>query len=110
MTPKEMAEQRLKLQGEARSLVDAAKSEKRDMTALEEERFDKIFAEVDDLRVKIDAADKSESRTKRLDDEKRWADQSAGRRTSAADPNAAAPNAGGKRVHYTATDEYRSAY
>jgi hypothetical protein len=63
MTPKEMAEKRLNLQHEARSLMDKAKAEKREMTAVEDEQFDRIFAEIDELRTKIDAAEKSESRT-----------------------------------------------
>jgi HK97 family phage major capsid protein len=110
MTPKELAEKRLNLQHEARSLMDAAKTEKRDLTAVEEEKVDRIFTEIDELRTKIDAAEKSESRNAKLDGEKRWAEQSAGRRTAAVDPNAAPPSAGGKRVAWTETDEYRAAY
>jgi predicted phage gp36 major capsid-like protein len=90
--------------------MDAAKAEKRDLTAAEDEKFDRIFAEIDELRTKIDAAEKSESRNAKLDGEKRWAEQSAGRRTAATDPNAAPPTAGGKRVAFNETDEYRSAY
>lgn len=111
MTPKEMAEKRLNLQTEARALMDKAKSEKRDMTAVEEENVDKTFAEIDTLKEQIDKAEKSEKRSLRLDDEKRWAEQSAGRKSASSDPNTPPPaGAGGKRTAWNETDEYRSAY
>jgi HK97 family phage major capsid protein len=114
MTAKEMAEKRIALSKEAQAIIDNAKNdkgEKRSLTAAEEERFDKIFVEVDELRAKIDQLDASEKRTQRLDGEKRWAEQSAGRRTTPSDPAAPPPatNAG-KRVIWNATDEYRGAY
>jgi HK97 family phage major capsid protein len=108
MTIKEMAEKRIALSGEARSLVDKAKAENREMNAAENERFDKIFGEVDELRAKIDAHEAGEKRTQQLDDEKRWADQSAGRRTTPTEP--VAPQAPTKRVAWNATEEYRSAF
>lgn len=111
MTPKEMAEKRLNLQTEARALMDKAKSEKRDMTAVEDENVDKIFGEIDTLKEQIDKAEKSEKRSLRLDDEKRWAEQSAGRKSASSDPNTPPPpGAGGKRTAWNETDEYRSAY
>ncbi|HEX9344232.1 MAG TPA: phage major capsid protein [Actinomycetota bacterium] len=108
MTPKEMAEKRIALTREAQGLIDKAANEKRSLAAAEDERIDKIFAEVDGLRTQIDAAEKSETRTKRLDDEKRWADQTAGRRTAAVEP--VALGGGNKPAVWNATDEYRSAY
>jgi HK97 family phage major capsid protein len=111
MTLKEMAEKRIALTREAQGIIDAAKSdkgEKRDLNAQEEERVDKIFSEVDELRTKIDAAEKTEQRTKRFDDEKRWAEQSAGRKTTPTEPEQRQTT--GARVAWNATDDYRSAY
>src|SRR5262245_11356247 len=110
---KELAENRIKLSGEARSLVETAKKENRDMTAEENEKFDKIFSQVDELRTQIDAAEASEKRTKQLEGEARWAEQSAGRRTAPEQPGAPLPGGekhNGKPVAFYATDEYRSAY
>jgi hypothetical protein len=101
MTPKEMAEKRLNLQHEARSLMDKAKAEKRDLTAAEDEKVDRIFTEIDELRTKIDAAEKSESRTPSSTARSGGPSSRPAAAPPPTDPNAAPPTAGGKRWRTT---------
>src|SRR5712691_7932400 len=95
MTIKELSEKRVKLVADARAVLDKAKTEKRDMTAEENKQYDDIFKDVDGLRDKIDAANEGEKRSKRLEEEERWARESAGRKTDPADPSKPVPGGSG---------------
>jgi HK97 family phage major capsid protein len=54
MDTKEMRQKRAALVEQARKLLDAAEAEKRELTAEEEQQYDKIMAEVDGLKDKIE--------------------------------------------------------
>jgi HK97 family phage major capsid protein len=69
MTLHEINQKRGELWKEARETNDKAKAEKREMTAIESERFDKIMEEVDGLDEQRDALLKSDKRNKFLADQ-----------------------------------------
>jgi len=81
MTIKELQEKRAGIVAEARKLVDTADAEKRQMTAEEQQAWDKAMADVDSLAADIERRQRMEAAEKHLE-------QSAGRRTAPSDPNA----------------------
>lgn len=83
---KELIDKRVKLVKDARTILDKAKSEKRELSAEENGRYETIFKDVDELRTQIDAANTAENREKFIEEETRWAEQSAGRKSDALDP------------------------
>ena len=60
MDPKQIREQRAKLIADARGLVEEATAESRDMTSDEDSQFDKMLADAEALKAKIDRAEKLE--------------------------------------------------
>lgn len=109
-TLNELREDRVKLSKQAQALVDAAKGEKREMNAAENEQFEKIFGEVDALKLKIEDAEKSEARSARLDDEKRWQSTSAGTRVTPPTPGETAEKKASGQKRWNATPEYDAAF
>lgn len=131
MTLKEISEKRVELVKQAQSINDKAGAEKRDMTAEENDQFDKIMTDVDKLDADRAAATKAEER-------KMWLSKQAepaGRKTDPAGtnntPNPAAMSDeekrtiswggewanerhinlyNGDKIRPTATAEYRAAY
>jgi len=76
---KEMREEALKLQADAKKVIDLADSEKRDLTKEEEEQVDGLFAKYDGLKEKIEKQEKADDRRKKLDAAQNWLESSAGR-------------------------------
>lgn len=66
MTPKQLREQRAQIVEEARSLVNRAEQEKRDLTAEERAAWDKALADADVLKADIDRAERQESLEREL--------------------------------------------
>lgn len=99
MNPKEMREKRAALIKQARDILDRAEAENRDLTAEEEQQYDRIMAEVDALGKRIERAERQAA----LEAELR---QSQG--TIAA--HLEQPGAGGEVRLGRDSDEYRNAF
>ena len=91
MTLQELREARMKATVAARTIMDAAKKENRDLTDAENVQGDAAFGEVDRLKKEIDKLEQSEARKARLAQEERELSESAGRRTDPANPRGADP-------------------
>lgn len=100
MDPREMRQKRAALIAQARELLDKAEKENRDLTAEETQQYDRIMAEVDSLKARIER----EERLQGLEDEVR---RSHGRLAGGKDQ----PGAGtGRAVSVRASEEYREAF
>ncbi|HLO41019.1 MAG TPA: phage major capsid protein [Phycisphaerales bacterium] len=82
----ELREKAGKAVADARAIKDAADNEKRAMTSEEETRFDKFMADYDETWTKIQAAEKTEARSKRLEVAGRNIEERKGRQTQPEDP------------------------
>ena len=66
MEIKELRQKRAALVKEARAILDLVETEKRDMTAEEEHKYEEIMADVDKRGVEIEKIEKAEERAKKL--------------------------------------------
>jgi HK97 family phage major capsid protein len=80
-TVQEMREQRATLHSEAKAIVSGADAEKREMSADEQQKFDRIMDQIDGLKAEIDKQEQAEQRRSRLADVETQLNSSAGRRT-----------------------------
>jgi HK97 family phage major capsid protein len=81
-----LREERLKHIAAARTIMDRAKKENRDLTDSEQSEVDKAFAESDRCKAEIEKLEKNEARSRRLAESEADMERSAGRRTNPADP------------------------
>lgn len=63
MTIKDLLEKRVNLVNQAREILDAAENEKRNLTAEDEQRYDALMAEVDQVREDVDRRERVERET-----------------------------------------------
>ncbi|WP_158738665.1 phage major capsid protein [Alteribacillus sp. YIM 98480] len=98
----EMKQKRAALVKEARGILDKAKGEKRDLTAEEEQQYDRIMADVDKRGKQIQREEQMAGIENELE-------QRGGRQTHQ-DPNAETGKQEQRNVHPRATEEYRSAF
>lgn len=61
MTPKQMREKRLTLANQARAMLEKANGENRSLTAEEKTQYDKVWAEMQDLKADIERAENLEA-------------------------------------------------
>ncbi len=80
----ELREKRVGLVKQGRELLAKADAEKRELSADENQQFDRIMAEVDAIKENIDKQEKADQRSKWLEEEETAARASTGRRS---DPN-----------------------
>jgi HK97 family phage major capsid protein len=126
-TVQEMREQRATLHSEAKAIVSGADAEKREMSADEQQKFDRIMDQIDGLKAEIDKQEQAEQRRSRLADVETQLNSSAGRRTQtnpANDAGRTRPEPLSKRArldarrkatlpklsYRSAQDDYRSAW
>jgi HK97 family phage major capsid protein len=79
MNSVELRQQRAKLIADARKICNQAEVEKRSLLAEEDERINAMTKEIDDLKVKIDACERTEQTGARLADLERELETSTGR-------------------------------
>lgn len=79
MTLKEMREKRKKLLEDARALIDAADKEKRSMTDDENQQYDKLFAEADELRQRIEREERQREAERDLQESAEEIEERSGR-------------------------------
>lgn len=103
MTLTEKLQKRAALVKEAREILDAAKAEKRELTAEENQKYERIDAEIDKLTAEIRAAEQMEQREKRL---RELEGEMAERRDNPFKPVPAQQN----KLDFRASKEYRDAF
>jgi len=81
MTPKELLEKRAKLISDARTIVDKADGESRELTAEERELFDKAYKEAGELKAQAEQINADAERRTVLETEETLLAESRGRQT-----------------------------
>ena len=107
---REKKQKRFALVTEARVLLDKAEGEKRDLTADEEQQYDRIMADVDKIGGEIQQVERSQERRARVTALEAEGQQSEGRAVPPVVPGQSQEQTTEARVNPRGTEEYRAAF
>ena len=107
---KEMRQKRYGLVQEANVILDAAEKENRDLTAEENEQYDRIMVDVDSLGKEIETAERQQARREKVTSLQKEMQASQGRLAGPADPQDTGDDRGKRNVNPRDTEEYRAAF
>lgn len=107
----EIKQERAALVVQARTLLDLAEKEKRDLTAEENQQYDKMWADIERMGAEIKQEEAHQSRKDQLARMEEEGRQSQGRKAPPAEPGQQpGQQVSEQRVNPRATDEYQAAF
>ncbi len=98
MDPNRVREELAALNAQAQTIIDLSSAEKRDLTAEEDAKVDEIYTAFDAKKGALDKYEADQGRRARAETNAAYLAESAGRRTSAGQPNVPDPSAPGNVV------------